>query len=310
MARADTSLHLPSPVVWTFVGSATHAMHPYRLYVHNFVSLGALGAHLPLGSFEPLPRPTLTPDAPKVLIFSPHPDDECIVGALALRLMRESGHRVVNVAVTLGSNKARQAARLAELRNACEFLGFGLLQTAPAGFERVNPATRERDPQFWADMVRVIADLLAAERPQVIFFPHDRDWNSTHVGVHWLVADALQRLGPALECFTIETEFWGQCDDPNAMVESSEADLADMVAALSFHVGEVRRNPYHVVLPAWMMDNVRRGGELVGGQGGAAPRFTFATLYRVRRWRGGRFERFYTGGRMLGANQPAGTLLG
>ena len=61
-----------------------------------------------------------------------------------------------------------------------------------------------------------------------------------------------------------------------------------MMAALSFHVGEVQRNPYHLLVPAWMQDNVRRGGELVGGQGGAAPDFTFATLYRLRRWdRGG-----------------------
>ena len=47
------------------------------------------------------------------------------------------------------------------------------------------------------------------------------------------------------------------------------------------------RNPYHLLVPAWMQDNVRRGGELVGGQGGAAPDFTFCTLYRLRRWRDG-----------------------
>ena len=57
-----------------------------------------------------------------------------------------------------------------------------------------------------------------------------------------------------------------------------------MMTALSFHVGEVQRNPYHLLVPAWMQDNVRRGGELVGGQGGAAPDFAFATLYRLRRW--------------------------
>ena len=57
---------------------------------------------------------------------------------------------------------------------------------------------------------------------------------------------------------------------PNLMVESSPEDLADMMAALSFHVGEVQRNPYHLLVPAWMQDNVRRGGEVVGGQGGAA----------------------------------------
>ena len=72
-----------------------------------------------------------------------------------------------------------------------------------------------------------------------------------------------------------------------------------MMAALSFHVGEVQRNPYHLLVPAWMQDNVRRGGELVGGQGGAAPDFTFATLYRLRRWADGGLQTMYEGGRHL-----------
>src|SRR6185503_8564509 len=128
---------------------------------------------------------------------------------------------------------------------------------------------------------------------------HDDDWNSSHIGTHHLVVDALTRLGEDFSCYTIETEFWGAMDTPNLMIESSEGDVADLIAALSFHVGEVRRNPYHVRMPAWLMDNVRRGGELVGGQGGAAPDFTFATLYRLQRWRAGKLEHVYDGGRYL-----------
>ena len=97
---------------------------------------------------------------------------------------------------------------------------------------------------------------------------------------------------------------------PNLMVESSATDLADMMMALSFHVGEVQRNPYHLLVPAWMQDNVRRGGELVGGQGGAAPDFIFCTLYRLRRWSAGRLEATYAGGRSVPADVNAGTLFG
>ena len=60
--------------------------------------------------------------------------------------------------------------------------------------------------------------------------------------------------------------------DPNLMVEMSAEDLADMIAATTFHVEEVNRNPYHLLLPPWMMDNVRRGGEVAGGQGGTRAR--------------------------------------
>src|SRR5260221_14694978 len=76
-------------------------------------------------------------------------------------------------------------------------------------------------------------------------------------------------------------------DTPNLVVESSAEDVVDLITALSFPVGEVKRNPYHLRMPAWLMDNVRRGGELVGGQGGAAPDFLFGTLYRLRRWNNG-----------------------
>ena len=60
-------------------------------------------------------------------------------------MLREAGVRVVNVAVTQGSRKDRQAARWAELAAACEYLGFDLLQTVPGGLERINVRTRQQD---------------------------------------------------------------------------------------------------------------------------------------------------------------------
>jgi LmbE family N-acetylglucosaminyl deacetylase len=174
--------------------------------------------------------------------------------------------------------------------------------------EKVSVKTRQGDPPFWAGMVKIIAEILRKHQPRVILFPHDRDWNSTHIGTHHLVVDALRQMPASIECYTVETEFWGAMDDPNLMVEVSAADLADMIAATTFHVGEVQRNPYHLTLPAWMMYNVRRGAELVGGQGGAAPDFAFAALYRLRKWSRGSLTRFYEGGKLLPANVSAGTL--
>ena len=99
-------------------------------------------------------------------------------------------------------------------------------------------------------------------------------------------------------------------DTPNLMVESGERDVADLLAALSFHVGEVQRNPYHLRMTAWLMDNVRRGTELVGGQGGVSPDFMFATLYRLRRWQDGRFENVLEQGRFLSCAENPATLFG
>src|SRR5687768_536250 len=101
-------------------------MNPYHQLVADYARAVENGRTLPLGGFAPCPRPEIAADAPKVLIFSPHPDDEVIIGGLALRLLRQSRWQVINVAVTQGSNKARQAERLAELRACCDCIGFGL----------------------------------------------------------------------------------------------------------------------------------------------------------------------------------------
>ncbi len=272
-------------------------MNPYRRFVADQARLIEEARALPLGGLPHAPRPVLRADAPRVLVFAPHPDDECLIGGLPLRLLREAGRRVIDVAVTQGSNRQRQAARLEELRGACTFLGFELRTTGPAGLERINPPARAGDPAHWQAAVQVIAGILERERPEVVFFPHAGDWNSTHIGTHLLLVDALARTNFA--GLVVETEYWAPMAAPNLMVESSAQDVADLVAATAFHAGEVQRNPYHLMMPAWMQDNVRRGGEIVSGQGGAAPKFTFATLYGVRRFSAGGLQPAYAGGRLL-----------
>jgi LmbE family N-acetylglucosaminyl deacetylase len=276
-------------------------MNPYQNYVAEFSRIVREGKNLPLGDLPtPAPRPKpLPPDAPRVLIFAPHPDDEVIIGGLPLRLLRELQWKVINVAVTQGSSKSRQGERWRELQACCDYIGFDLLAAGPNGLEGINPETRASKPVDWARSVDRIAEILNEQKPRVICFPHDDDWNITHIGTHHLVVDALGKLGPTFSCHVVETEFWGAMDTPNLMVESSAQDVTDLIAALSFHVGEVKRNPYHLRMPAWLMDNVRRGGELVGGQGGAAPDFLFATLYRWGRWGNGQLSPLLERGRFV-----------
>lgn len=275
-------------------------MNPYHEFAEAFVQLVHRGRDLPLGGlpFPTLPTPAST--APVALVFSPHPDDECVTGGLALRLACEAGFRVVNVAVTLGSNRARQLERWEELTLACRWLGFDLERPAPLGLDGIKPETRQRHPEQWSVSVQAIAAILLRLQPQVVFCPHDLDWNGTHVGTHFLVMDALAWLPSDFKCDVVETEFWGQMQNPNLMVELGVPEVGNLLSALSFHVGEVSRNPYHLRLPAWLQDNVRRGAELVGGQGMAAPAYEFALLHRLRRWQNGRIETRYQGGRLLG----------
>lgn len=258
-------------------------MKSYLDYAEQFDALVRRGREIPLGEMEPCVTPKPADDAPSVLLFSPHPDDECITGALPLRLMREAGMRIMNVPVTFGSHPVRQAERAEELKNACDYLGW---EIAPRS--GLNPLKESE-----------AVEILETTRPRIVFMPHARDWNSRHIETHHLVMDALAEMPADFNCTVIETEYWGAMDDPNLMVESSVQDVADLMAALSFHVKEVERNAYHIGLPAWMYDNVRRGGELVGGQGGAVPDFTFATLYRLRRFENGVLKDVSESGRLL-----------
>ncbi len=282
-------------------------MNPYRKHVSEFARLYREGRDIPLGELSSPPALHLPPDAWKVLIFSPNPGDEAIAGGLALRLMRENRMRVTNVAVTHGSDRDRRSGRLGELRKSCDYIGFDLRRTAVDGLENVNVRNREENPGDWISSVETIVEILKEHRPEIVCFPHDTDQNSVHIGTHYLMVDALERLPRSISFYTVETEFWSPMASPNLMVEQSEADAGDLVAALSCHAGEVRLNPYHLRLPAWLMDNVRRGAALVGNRGSGTD-VTFAVLYRLRRWEQGRFRNVLERGRFLAASENAGLL--
>ena len=222
------------------------------------------------------------PTGGHALVVAPHPDDECIVGALPLRLRQEAGWRVTVLAATLGSRAERRAERWAEMGAACTALGFALERLGEQGLERVRAESAISEPALWEAQCAAMVAALRAARPDLVLLPHAADANPTHVGVHHLVRAALAQAG--YSGLIAETEFWAPQAAPNCMVQTSVADTALLVQALACHVGEVARNPYHLRLPAWMADNVRRGGELLGGAGGTPPAWAFATLYRLSRW--------------------------
>ncbi|MBC2601827.1 PIG-L deacetylase family protein [Puniceicoccus vermicola] len=258
-------------------------MNPYLKFVQEIQQSVESARSLSVsGKTEVHPSPS------KALIFAPHPDDECIIGLLPLRLMREAGMQIINIPVTFGSNTDRRSGRADELNHACAYLGWEVYQ--------------QRSDLNNLEVEDVIA-VLEKFSPEIIFFPHVEDWNSRHISTHHLIVKALSKMKD-FSCTVIETEFWGAMDTPNLMVEASAELVADLVAALSLHTGEVARNPYHLLLPAWMQDNVRRGGELVGGQGGAAPEYSFATLYRLRRWENGKFNETTVNHKLLSLNDP------
>jgi N-acetylglucosamine malate deacetylase 1 len=51
-------------------------MNPYQNFVQEIARLQRDGKSFPLGGLAAPPKPKVPANAPKALIFSPHPDDE------------------------------------------------------------------------------------------------------------------------------------------------------------------------------------------------------------------------------------------
>lgn len=267
-----------------------------------------LGRELPLGpSAEPLRAPAAPAPAgapSKIVICAPHPDDEGISGALALRLLREAGASVTNVAITLGSDRAQQPRRLGEAQSACRALGFKL---RVAGFEAVSSANRREHPVGWRAKVDALRAIFDEEAPDAVLAPHADDFNTAHVGTHLLVQDALgehlerSRRAPVL---LVETEIWHQMERPNLMLGLAPDLVAAQMVGIAEHGGEMRRNPFHLLHPCRLMDNVRRGSEVVGGEGAAGRDFVFAEIYNIARMHGRERVAAPPRGVMIAPTQP------
>jgi len=258
-------------------------------YVNGHVELLQLGKAIPAVG-EAAGPPLIPASAPaerafRVVLCSPHPDDEALTGALPLRLRLELGAKVTNCAITLGSDVNRREGRRRELESACRVLGFEIaIPQEPGGFESVSVKTRTERPDAWAAMLGALAKVFERLQPDVVFAPHAEDWHPAHIGTHFLAVDALAAYSVQAKQEAvplIETCYWHEHAQPNLMVGVAPETLATLVMATAEHAGEVSRNAYHLRLPSRMIENVRRGAETVGRVGGAAPDFPFAELYRV-----------------------------
>lgn len=220
----------------------------------------------------------------KVVLCSPHPDDELLTGLLPLRLKEEAGAEVTDLAITLGSDPARRSERLAELRRACGVVGFGVrLAQEPEGFSHLSAVARGLDPAGWQRKIETLAALLADLQPDLLLFPHAADNHPTHIGTHFLTLAAALKYSreSGATVLVAETGYWQPQPAPNLLIGATVAQVARLVTALAEHRGEMTRYPYHRALPPRMIDTVRRCGELVRGYGSAGIGLLFGEAYTL-----------------------------
>ncbi len=217
-----------------------------------------------------------------VVICSSHPDDEALSGALPLRLQSEDT-RILNLAMTLGSNPARQKKRKAELAASCRILGFDCqLVHEPLGFSYITHAGETNDAPARQERIDILTGHFNREMPDLILFPHALDGHPVHEEVHRLALAAARQHSEIhkRKILLAETEYWHPHQQPNLLLGLTPATIARLITALLCHQGEVGRNPYHLSLPARLMDNVRRGAETMR-YGDPCIQFPFAEIYKL-----------------------------
>lgn len=199
----------------------------------------------------------------KVLIVSPHPDDEILQSALAIRLQQENGLQVINAAVTLGSDKSQRARRLKELNGALKFLKFKSYIL----------------PESWGQKKNELIKIIKNEKPALIIAPHALDQHLTHQRTSTLVKESTSGFRGHIAW----SEFWSPQQNPNLMIEVPLRIYVKQYKALEFHKGEIERNPYHLRLQSWLIDNVRRGSEIIQRPGSTSLCMTMGQIYHFKK---------------------------
>jgi hypothetical protein len=184
--------------------------------------------------------------APVALLLSPHPDDELLGCPAHLFALRDAGWRIVNLAMTLGSDIAQRERRLGELREACRRAEFDLANETGS-----------------ADVSDVL-DLASALEASLLVAPSPHDDHPAHERVGRIAVSALRsRAAPRLW-------FWGLWADlglPNSLCAFDQTRLGEIEFALRAHSGELARNDYSRLLRARASVAAVLGPERVFGHG-------------------------------------------
>ncbi len=237
----------------------------FESYVQSFQKLYLDAKGLGSPEFPPL-RSLFSFESKRILIIAPHPDDECLMAGMPLRAKLEFKAEVAVLPFTYGSKVERQIDRKHELDNALQILEFSKLDPRASG---------EAELSF--DQLRAAIESF---RPDTVVLPHPKDGHATHMRCSTLALQATLEIAQkqSRRIQTFQTEFWHSMDSPNLLVPLSSELVTRMGKALLCHVGEVTRNPYHLTLPAWLMDQVRKGSEIE--KGAAKGNAVFGQLYR------------------------------
>jgi LmbE family N-acetylglucosaminyl deacetylase len=194
------------------------------------------------------------------LHLAPHPDDEAMGAGATLLALQAAGHRVINLAVTLG--RPEQAARrLREVERACERAGFELVVHGPD-----------------RDLTASVTSLIDEHRVDVLVAPSPHDGHHEHERVGRAARDALHARREATPPRLWLWGLWADLPWPTLYHGFDEPLMERTLHVLEAHEGELERNDYRALVRARATANRVLGAERVFGWGAEARPERYAEL--------------------------------
>jgi LmbE family N-acetylglucosaminyl deacetylase len=189
-----------------------------------------------------------------VLHLAPHPDDEVLGAGATLLGLRDAGHRIINLACSLGRPDQHDRRR-AEVAEACERAGFELVvHDPPLGLSLDDDASAAR--RLLGDTVE---RLISHERVGLLISPDPDDAHHAHQ----TVAAVARTAGVPWWSWAL----WRDLARPTLFSPFGESRLAELQHVLAAHRGEVARNDYPELLRARAICARVLGAERVFGFG-------------------------------------------
>ena len=207
-----------------------------------------------------------------LLHLAPHPDDELMGGPAIMLDLQASGHRIINLACSLGRPED-QERRKAEARESSRRTGFELvIPSRPAALGSGGDLDTAQ-----AELATLIAELVRQEAVDIVFSPSPHDRHPGHEVVGRAALDALSPLEDTAPAWWM-WGLWADLPFPTLIAYFGSERLRQILHALDAHAGELGRNDYRRLVEGRALANAVLGPELVFGFGRRGGRGELAEL--------------------------------
>jgi LmbE family N-acetylglucosaminyl deacetylase len=193
-------------------------------------------------------------------------------GAAIMLALQASGHRIVNLACSMGRPEDRER-REAEARESSRRTGFELI--IPSRPVAIGSADDLDAAQ--TKLATQIAELVRQEAVDIVFSPSPQDRHPGHEVVGRAVLDALSPLAARAPAWWM-WGLWADLPFPTLIAYFGLERLRQILRALDAHAGELERNDYRRLVRARAEANAVLGPERVFGFGARGGRGEFAEL--------------------------------